>query len=66
MYGLKNGELVRQFDHGNGYVENVVAHAAFIHGGRAMMTASSSGSVSLWDVEDAVVFNSLEHCYGSE
>ena len=63
MNNLKNGEMVRRFDNGTACVTSPVS---FIHDGRALMTAESNGVVQLWDVQDGIVFGSLEHCPGCE
>ncbi len=61
MHNLKNGELVRWFDSGAKQVGTAVLPSAFIHKGKALLTATTDGSVHLWDVQDGFIFSSLHH-----
>lgn len=61
MHSLKNGELVRRFDSKVHQVGSAVLPSAFIHKGKALLTATTDGSVHLWDVQEGFIFSSLHH-----
>lgn len=61
MYSLPNGEFLTRFDCLTRGTTTAALASAFIHGGRAVMTGSTSGRVELWDAEQNYVFDSLDH-----
>ena len=61
MYSLRDGELVHLFHNENDRAKNAVLPASFVHKGRALMTASSNGNISIWDVGTGIIIDTLEH-----